>query len=161
MSEHDLPPTHRHKWRLWLEPGYALDEWWALASLSEELERAAELLDGIRRGLRGTMPGGERIGWMTRSLARMSDRWRRRADAARLDAITDYGRDPDWIERQEGRIGEHLAVAVLARGLNDVEKAERFLSRDTATAQRIRNLREQLDAVYAEVHERDPVRDSH
>lgn len=156
MSKNDLPPTHRRWWKLWMDPGYALGEWQGLASLAEELGRAAEQVRGIHGRLRRVnVLGIERI-W--RSLERMSKRWEQRAEAARRDAITDAGGDPDWIETHEAKIDEDLAVSALARGLNDVEKAERFLWRDSATAERIRERRVKLDELYAEIRQRDPTR---
>jgi hypothetical protein len=142
-----------------MSPDYALDEWRSLALLAEELGRGGELVRGIHRGMRVYMPGRERLDWIARTLIRMSQRWEARGVAARLDAIKDAGEDPAWIEDHEAKIGEHLAVTVLARGLNDVAKAEKLLWRDRATAESIRELRERLDQLYVEIRQRDPLRD--
>lgn len=92
------------------------------------------------------------------TLARMSRRWEKRANTARSNAGRDHAEDPGWVEKRQARIDENLAVSALARGLNDVETAERLLWRDEATAQGIRRLKSELDAVYAEIHQRDPLR---
>jgi hypothetical protein len=139
-----------------MDPGYALGEWQGLASLAEELGKAAEQVRGIHGRLgRVNVLGIERI-W--RRLERMSQRWEQRAEAARRDAITDAGGDSGWIEAHDAKIGEALAISALARGLNDVEKAERLLWRDSATAERIREWRVKLDELYAEIQQRDPTR---
>ena len=127
-----------------MSPGYALDEWRSLALLSEELGGAAELVRGIHGGMRGYMPGRGRLDWMWRGLKRISERWGERAYAAQQEAISDARGDSEWIDKHETEIFEHQAVAVLARGLNDVEKAERLLSSDRATAERVRELRDEL-----------------
>ena len=68
------------------------------------------------------------------TLARMSRRWEKRANTARSNAGRDHAEDPGWVEKRQARIDENLAVSALARGLNDVETAERLLWRDEATA---------------------------
>jgi len=135
----DVTPTHRRRWRWWTEPGFALDEWRALESLADDLDRASEHVKRVGQGLQGWMPGGTRISGMASTLARMSIRWEHRAAKAKEDAIRDEantgafkdGGAHDWIERQEIKISEEKAVTVMARALNELEAAERLLMDST------------------------------
>ncbi len=141
-----------------MEPGFALEEWRELAYLADDLRRTGELASGITRSLRGYIPGAARINRTATTLTRMSQRWEKRAGAARSDAIRDANGDSDWIERHEAAMDEDQALASLARCLKDLQRAAGLLGTDPATAERVRELRSQLDALYAEIYQRDPAR---
>jgi hypothetical protein len=154
MTDSGLPPTHRRRWRLWTDPGFAEVEWRELEVLQDELRHASEHIARIGRGM-GSLPGAARVSGMASTLTRMRLRWEQRATQAKSDAVKDHGGGVDWVEAQEAKILEEKAVTVMSRALTELEVAERLLGRDSATAERLRKLRGPLDDLYAEIHQRD------
>jgi hypothetical protein len=164
--EDDYPPTHRRWWRMWMEPGTAVEEWRELATLAEDLGELSKHLDGLRQGMAPDLRSGP-LDRYARSLRRMSDRWKKRAEIARTDAIRDakevFGwttRDEavDWIMAREAVIDEDLGVASLCGAVAQLKEAERWLSRDGDSRQRVKALREEIEAIALEVNGRDPAR---
>lgn len=158
MTSPDLPPTHRRAYRLWQRPNFAQDEWGQLTTLSEDLQNVSSLLTEITQGLRPDMPGHARITRMSASLRKMSDRWARRADKAREDAIADAGGDKDWEMKQEARIWEASALSAMGRALQDLDRAAASLRSEPPAAERVRALKTELEALCAELYGRDPLR---
>jgi 3-oxoacyl-[acyl-carrier-protein] synthase III len=152
----DLPPQHRRWWRPTVT-NFAEEEARQLRRLALELKQAGDDLMTISRGMR--VHGNVRVEMMGSALNRMARRWERRAEQAKRDAVADHTEDENWDRGQFDRLMTHQAEFFLARGINSLIEAERYL--DEETVAQVRKYREPLQHVYTEVLERDlgrPVR---
>lgn len=155
--EDDYPPTHRRRWRWWMEPGFALDEWRELTVLAEDLRQLSEHVDALRRSM-GPGLRSVPLERYARTLKRMGGRWQKRAEIAKRDAIKDASANFEWVEARETTINEDLAVSFLSGAANELREAEKWLGRDPQTQTRVNALREEAEAIALEVNNRDLTR---
>lgn len=77
----------------------------------------------------------------------MSERWERRSERAKRDAINDERADFDLTEPKEAVIREDLAVGILCGAIAELKEAESRLGSEAETRSSVQALHEQLVAL--------------